>query len=109
MRVTLDFDEPRLMSEEDRLNFIKDKAEELKAKFPTAKISYYVSSNKGVHIVISGLKISIEDSFKIREKLGDDKVRLSLDKARYGIGSPFINVLFTSKRNYRKEVKTTEV
>lgn len=84
----------------------KQKIHQFKNKIERYLI-FFSASGKGLHFEIY-LKepITINESFKLREKLGDDKKRLMFSRADYSRGWDF-DILFTYKK-IRNEWKKRE-
>jgi len=62
------------------------------------KINLIKSNSKGYHLIIwTTEKYKLKEQFKLRERLGDDKTRLRLDKNRT-LGR---NTLFENKKYFR--------
>ena len=51
---------------------------------------------KGFHFISYGLDCSFEDTLKMRERIGDDHLRIKIDRARADTGKP-LQVLWTKK------------
>jgi len=92
MRLTLDWD-----SEEAR----QDNYERSKRAADGAWELRQSSGGDGYHFVahdvFSNTESAIDRMFNLRETFGDDPKRVSLDRKRWNLGSPFVQVLYRRK------------
>jgi hypothetical protein len=100
MRVTLDWDKPEIR--DLHLQDARDHARQAKisARFDAPRPTEYWQSSggEGFHFIeYDAVGRSYNDALDLREELGDDKLRLSLDAARLRHGSPFFQVLYHMK------------
>ncbi len=92
MRLTLDIDD----TSKDRVENITFN---LKQMFPNSRGELYETKH-GFHIIVYGTGLPFAKVIKLREKLGDDKRRILLDKEL--VKKP-LNVLFSMKDGYQRK------
>lgn len=101
MRVTLDWDSEaiRNIHEEDalaRVGIAPGDQQTLNTDDARPAELWQSSGGEGYHFIEFGTDLSIGDT-SVRERLGDDRLRISLDTDRLREGSPFVQVLYHAK------------